>query len=61
MCTYTKIEDLEVSISMVQDAMEILVDRKHDEKAAFGLLRLIYHNNITLFGFPREILIKFQE
>ena len=39
----------------------VVGDRKHDEKAAFGLLRLIYHNNITLFGFPREMLIKFQE
>jgi hypothetical protein len=58
-CTYTKIEDLEVSKAMVRDAMEILVERKRDEKAAFGLLRLIYHNNITLADFPKEMLIKF--
>ena len=58
-CTYSKIEELNVSLSMVQDAMDILVDRKRDEKAAFGLLRLIFHNNISLTGFPREMRIKF--
>ena len=41
-CTFSKIDDLEVTMAMIQDAMEFLVDKKHDEKAAFGLLRLVF-------------------
>ncbi len=58
-CKYPKLEDIDVTVSMVQDAMDILVERKRDEKAVFGLLRLIFHNNITLVSFPREMLLKF--
>ena len=46
-CTYQKIEDLKVSPDMVRNAITFLVDKKKDDKAAYGLLRLIYQNNIT--------------
>ena len=39
--------------------MNFLVEKKRDEKGAFGLLRLIYQNNIALYSFPRVMLIKF--
>jgi hypothetical protein len=41
-CTFSKIDDLEVTVAMTQDAMDFLVEKKHDDKAAFGLLRLIF-------------------
>jgi hypothetical protein len=50
-CTYQKIEDLKVSTDMVWSAIMFLVEKKRDDKAAYGLLRLIYLNNITLSGF----------
>jgi hypothetical protein len=50
-CTYQKIEDLKVSTDMVWTAIMFLVEKKRDDKAAYGLLRLIYLNNITLSGF----------
>jgi hypothetical protein len=36
---------------MVSSAINFLVEQKRDDKAAYGLLRLIYINNITLSGF----------
>jgi hypothetical protein len=36
---------------MVWAAIMFLVEKKRDDKAAYGLLRLIYLNNITLSGF----------
>ena len=59
LCTHTKIDDLEVSATMVRNAVEFLIDLKNDDKAAHGLLRLIYQNNITLTVFPIATLIKF--
>jgi hypothetical protein len=56
-CTYQKIEDLKVSQEMVLDAIGFLVNKKKDEKAAYGLLRLIYCNSISLSGFPHGFLI----
>ncbi len=50
-CTYQKIEDLKVSTDMVWSAIMFLVEKKRDDKAAYGLLRLIYLNNLTLSGF----------
>ena len=41
-CTYQKIEDLRVTPEMVRNAISFLVDKKRDDKAAYGLLRLIY-------------------
>jgi hypothetical protein len=41
-CRYSKIEDLTVSSEMVGDALTFLVEKKKDEKAAFGLLLLIH-------------------
>ncbi len=46
---------------MVRNAIAFLVEKKKDDKAAYGLLRLIYQNNITLSSFPKTILIKFQD
>ena len=59
MCTYQKIEDQQVSPDMVRNAIAFLVDKKREDKAAYGLLRLIYQNNITLSSFPKTNLIKF--
>jgi hypothetical protein len=50
-CRYQKIEDLLVSSDMVSNAIAFLVDKKRDDKAAYGLLRLIYLSDITLSGF----------
>jgi hypothetical protein len=58
-CTYQKIEDLKVTQDMVLDAIGFLVNKKKDEKAAYGLLRLIFYNGISLSGFPHASLIKF--
>jgi hypothetical protein len=58
-CTYQKLEDLRVTTDMVGHAIEFLVERKKDDKAAYGLLRLIYQNSITLGSFPLQILIRF--
>jgi hypothetical protein len=44
---------------MVGNAIAFLVDKKKDDKAAYGLLRLIYNNGITLQGFTKMNLIKF--
>jgi hypothetical protein len=41
-CRYSKIEDLSVSSEMVGDALTFLVEKKKDDKAAFGLLWLIH-------------------
>ncbi len=60
-CTYQKIEDLKVTPDMVKNAVTFLVEKKRDDKAAYGLLRLIYLNNITLSSFTKTILIKFQD
>jgi hypothetical protein len=50
-CRYQKIEDLQVTSEMVGHAITFLVDKKYDDKAAYGLLRLIYQGKITLSGF----------
>ncbi len=60
-CRYQKIDDLKVSQETVKNAIVFLVDKKKDDKSAYGLLRLIYLNNISLSGFQRTSLIKFQE
>jgi len=39
--------------------MNFLVEKKNYEKAAFGLFRLVFQNNITMSSFPRVTLIKF--
>jgi hypothetical protein len=46
---------------MVRNGLIFLVEIKKIDKAAYGLLRLIYSNNITLTSFPKTTLIKFQE
>ena len=46
---------------MVDDALTFLVDKKTDERAAYGLLRLIFINNISLHTFQKTTLIRFQE
>jgi hypothetical protein len=46
---------------MVGDALLFLVEKKTDDKAAFGLLWLVYQNHISLHSFERTLLIKFQE
>jgi hypothetical protein len=33
---------------MVEEAFNFLVDKKTDDRAAYGLLRIIFINNITL-------------
>ena len=60
-CTYQKIEEPKVTTEMVNNAIAFLVEKKRDDKAAYGLLRLIYLNDISLSGFSRTLLIKFQE
>jgi hypothetical protein len=60
-CIYQKIEDLKVTPAMVDDALTFLVDKKKDERAAYGLLRLIFINNISLNTFQKTALIRFQE
>ncbi len=59
-CCYQKIEDLVVTSEMVRNAVHFLVEKKTDPKAAYGLLRLIFLNKISLFSFPRAILVRFQ-
>ena len=58
-CRYQKIDNLVVTADMVRDAIIFLVEKKKDDKAAYGLLRLIYSNDITLSQFPKTTLIKF--
>jgi hypothetical protein len=51
---------LKVTEGIVRDALIFLTEKKEDAKAAYGLLRLIYSNIISLKKFPRESLISFQ-
>jgi hypothetical protein len=60
-CTHQKIEGLKVSDSIVLNAVDFLVDKKRDNNAAYGLLRIIYHNNISLTPFSLQTLTKFEE
>jgi hypothetical protein len=60
-CTYPKIEDLKVTPEIVRNAVTFLVEKKRDDKAAYGLLRLIYLNNITLTFLHHSALVNFQE
>ena len=50
-CIYQKIEDLKVSTEMVEDGFNFLIDKKKDDRAAYGLLRIIFINNISLNSF----------
>jgi hypothetical protein len=59
-CTHQKIEDLKVSEAIVRNAVDFLVDKKRDNNAAYGLLRIIYHNNISLSSFPVQTLTRFE-
>ena len=45
---------------MVDNALTFLVEKKRDSRAAHGLLRLIFINNITLSNFSKTTLIRFQ-
>ena len=47
----SKIEELRVDTEMVKSAIIFLVEKKMDDKAAYGLLRLIYINNVSLSNF----------
>ena len=44
---------------MVKSAVIFLAEKKKDDKAAYGLLRLIYINNVSLASFQKTTLIKF--
>ena len=46
---------------MVEDAFNFLVEKKKDDRAAYGLLRIIFINNISLKSFSKTALIRFQE
>ena len=50
-CKYQKIEELRVDTEMVKSTIIFLVEKKMDDKAAYGLLRLIYINNVSLSNF----------
>ncbi len=41
--------------------MKFLNDQKIDQQAAHGLLRLAFENRISLHGFEKAVLLKFQE
>jgi c-di-GMP-related signal transduction protein len=45
---------------MVSNAMEFLVESKTNNIAAFGLLRLVYQNNISLKSIDNDILAGFE-
>jgi hypothetical protein len=60
-CTYPKIEDLKVTPEIVQNAVNFLVEKKRDDKAAYGLLRLVYVNNISMTFLGQTVLVKFQD
>jgi hypothetical protein len=45
---------------MVDNALMFLVEKKRDSRAAHGLLRLIFINNISLSNFSKTTLIRFQ-
>jgi hypothetical protein len=59
-CSFQKIEGLQVTSDMVRDALFFLTEKKEDAKSAYGLLRLIYNNVISLKTFPKDTLINFQ-
>lgn len=59
-CSFQKIESLQVTSSMVKEALIFLTEKKQDAKSAYGLLRLVYNNVISLKNFPKESLINFQ-
>jgi hypothetical protein len=50
-CIFQKIEDLKVTAEMVEDGFNFLIDKKKDDRAAYGLLRIIFINNISLNSF----------
>jgi hypothetical protein len=59
-CSFQKIDTLKVSSGTVKEALIFLTEKKEDAKSAYGLLRLVYNNVITLKSFPKETLINFQ-
>ena len=60
LCSFQKIENLKVTEEIVRDAFIFLTEKKEDAKSAYGLLRLIYNNIISLKKFPKESLLAFQ-
>jgi len=59
LCSFQKIENLKVTKEVVRDALIFLTEKKEDAKSAYGLLRLVYNNVISLKKFPKESLIAF--
>ena len=47
-CWFQKIESLKITSAMVYDALIFLTEKKEDAKSAYGLLRLVYCNIISL-------------
>jgi hypothetical protein len=58
-CASHKGDNLKVSPLMIEHGMRHLVDEKMDHIAAYGLLRLVFLNRISLFNFELELLLKF--
>ncbi len=60
LCSYQKIDDLKITLAMAKNAMVQLTETRLDARSAFGLLRLVYSNQLSLASFPKTTLMKFQ-
>ena len=60
-CAQHRGEEIRVTFEMVERGMEFLVESKTNNIAAFGFLRLIYQNNISLHLVKREKLREFEQ
>jgi hypothetical protein len=60
-CALNKGEKLPINKQMVEAAMEFLTISRVDNLAAFGLLRLVFQNDISFSDFSLDLLQEFQQ
>ena len=58
-CALYKGEKLRISKEHIQKGMQFLVEKKKDQRASIGLLRLAFSNDISVSYIPVEMLLSF--
>ncbi len=60
-CALYKGEQLKISEEYIEKGIHFLVDKKKDQRASIGLLRLAFQNDISFSYLSVDLLMRFQQ